>query len=162
MLAADPQLLADLTPDKGRPAPDKGPDRWQTGTASFEDIAGVGAAIDYVTGVGLGAITTHERGLIERFLDGIEGMGHVRLHGPPEADGRTPTFAVTVEGHEPLAVSEALAGAGIFTWSGNYYALEAMTALGLEGHGGAVRIGFVHYHGDEDVDRVLDALAGLA
>jgi selenocysteine lyase/cysteine desulfurase len=50
---------------------------------------------------------------------------------------------------------------GIFVWAGHYYAVEPMNALGLMADGGAVRIGFVHYHGPDDVDRVLEALAGL-
>lgn len=159
ILAADPDLLADLTPEKLRPAPDVGPERWQTGTASFEAIAGIGGALDHLDEVGLEQIVAHERGLTERFLGGLGALTHVTLHGPGETTGRTPTFAVTVDGWEPLAIAEAFAARGINVWSGHYDAIEPMRALGLLDAGGAVRIGFVHYHGPEDVDRVLEALA---
>jgi cysteine desulfurase family protein (TIGR01976 family) len=162
LLAADPALLADLAPDKLRPAPDEGPGRWQTGTASFEAIAGIGGALTYLEEVGLDAIVAHEQVLTSRFLDGLSTLGHVRLHGPAEPYGRTPTFAVTVEGWTPTAVAETLAMRGINVWDGHYYAIEPMRALGLLDGGGAVRIGFVHYHGVDDVDRVLQALADLA
>ncbi|MFP4634383.1 MAG: cysteine desulfurase-like protein [Nitriliruptoraceae bacterium] len=162
ILAADPQLLTQITPERLRPAPDEGPDRWQTGTASFETIAGIGGAIDHLDELGMDAIAAHEATLTERFLAGIAPLRHVRLHGPAEARERTPTFAVTVEGLTPIAVAETLAARGINVWAGHYYAIEPMRALGLLDSGGAVRIGFVHYHGADDVDRVLEALADLA
>ena len=44
-------------------------------------------------------------------------------------------------------------------WDGNYYALSAMEALGLEGHGGAVRAGFLHYNTLGEAERLCDQLA---
>lgn len=161
ILSADPDLLTRLTPSKVRPAPDSGPERWQTGTAAFEAIAGVGAAIDYLDTIEMTAIAEHERTLSQRFLDGLDALPAVHLHGPSTADGRTPTFAVTVDGHTPDAVAKQMAAEGIAVWSGHYYAVEPMRALGLLDAGGAVRIGFVHYHGSDDVDRVLEALDRL-
>jgi cysteine desulfurase family protein (TIGR01976 family) len=161
LLAADPSLLASLSPEKLRPAPDHGPERWQTGTASFEAIAGTGGALAYLEDVGMDTIEAHEAGLTRRFLDGVSALAPVTLYGPAEAEDRTPTFAVTVDGWTPQAVASALAAQGINSWAGHYYALEPMRALGLLDAGGAVRIGFVHYHGCDDVDRVLEALADL-
>lgn len=165
LLSADPALLADLEPDRVRPAPDRGPERWQTGTASFEAIAGTGAAIGYLDEIGFDAIVAHERGLSARFLAGVAALPHVRLHGSAEPEGRTPTFAVTLDGRTPAEVSAALAAEGVWTYAGHYYAVEPLRALGLldEGlRGGAVRVGFVHYHGPHDVDRTLEAFDRLA
>ena len=47
-------------------------------------------------------------------------------------------------------------------WDGHYYAIELFERLGLLEDGGAVRIGFCHYHPPDEVDRVLEALADLA
>ncbi len=162
ILSAHPDLLATLNPDKVRPSPDEGPDRWQTGTANFEAIAGIGAVLDHLTDLGMDRIEAHGHTLAERFLAGLRTLPHVRLHGPATAHGRTPTFAVTLDGHTPDEAATALAADGIASWSGHYYAVEPLRALGLLDHGGALRIGFVHYHGPDDVDRVLAALAGLA
>jgi cysteine desulfurase family protein (TIGR01976 family) len=161
ILSADPSLLARLRPDKVRPAPEAGPDRWQTGTASFEAIAGTGAAIDHARRVGAAAIRRHEVALSERFLTGLAALPHVRLQGPGQPEPRTPTFSVTVAGHRPDEVAHHLAADGILAWAGHYYAVEPMRALGLLEEGGAVRVGFVHYHGPDDVDRVLDSLQRL-
>ena len=75
---------------------------------------------------------------------------------------RTPTFAVRVGDQHPLETCAALAERGIFTWDGHYYAIEVFDRLGLLETGGAVRIGFCHYHTLEEVDRVLEALGELA
>lgn len=161
LLTAEPDLLADLTPEKVRPSPDTGPERWQMGTAAFEAIAGVGAAVRYVLDTGIAAITEHETLLAGRFLAGAADLDHVVVHGPDQAERRTPTFAVTVRDRAPVEVAQRLAQRGIFVWAGHYYAIEPMRVLGLLDWGGAVRIGFVHYHGIDDVDRVLEALADL-
>lgn len=161
VLSADPELLVRLDPDKVRPAPDTGPERWQTGTASFEAIVGIGAAIDHLDEIGMAAIGDHETALTHRFLEGLSDLPGVTLHGPASDQDRTPTFAVTVDGRSPEEVARHLARRRIHVWHGHYYAIEPMRALGLLEHGGAVRIGFVHYHGPADVDRVLAALAEL-
>lgn len=158
VLAGDPALLERWTPRKVRPAPDTGPERWQQGTAAFESIAGTGAALDHIAEIGMDAVGAHERGLTARFLDGLRGLDHVRLHGVDGVDGRTPTFALTVAGHTPDAVARGLATDGIYVWAGHYYAVEPLRRLGLLDRGGAVRVGFVHYHGPDDVARVLAAL----
>ena len=159
VMAADPALLARLTPDKVRPSPDRGPERWQTGTASFEAIAGAAAAVAYLLDeVPLPAVVAHESALSSRFLDGLAARPAWTLHGPASASGRTPTFAVTHASAAPSQVAQVLAAEGVNSYAGHYYAVEPMRRLGLLDAGGAVRLGFVHYHGPDDVDRVLAAL----
>jgi selenocysteine lyase/cysteine desulfurase len=67
-----------------------------------------------------------------------------------------------VRDQHPIETSRALADRGIFTWDGHYYAIEVFDRLELLASGGAVRIGFCHYHTVEDVDRVLSAIDELA
>ena len=89
----------------------------------------------------------------------------MRLWGigdPERIDERTPTFAVRVADQHPLDTSKALAERGIFTWDGHYYAITVFERLGLLETGGAVRIGFCHYHTLDEVDRVLLALEDLS
>ncbi len=74
-------------------------------------------------------------------------------------DSRVPTFALTHETISPQAAAERLAEKEIAVWAGDYYAVEAMRALGLPD--GALRIGFVHYNTADEVDRVLAELAGI-
>jgi cysteine desulfurase family protein (TIGR01976 family) len=166
MMAVRRELLASWEPYKLRPASDAVPDRWETGTQSHESMAGTIAAIGYIASVGgFDAIAAHERMLATRFLEGVARIPGVRLIGtgdPERVDERTPTFAIRVGSQHPQETSAALARRGIFTWDGHYYAIEVFDRLGLLDTGGAVRIGFCHYHTADDVDRVLEALAELA
>jgi cysteine desulfurase family protein (TIGR01976 family) len=175
MVGVRRELLDTWEPYKLRPVEDVNPDRWETGTLSHEAMAGTIAAIDYLAGLGEGPslrtrladgfarIGAHEAGLATRFLEGIAALDGVRLIGiadPGRAGERTPTFAVRVDGRSPVETSADLAAQGIWTWDGHYYAIEIFERLGLLASGGAVRIGFCHYHLPEDVDRVLEALRG--
>jgi Selenocysteine lyase len=60
---------------------------------------------------------------------------------------------VRIGDQHPVEASRALADRGIFTWDGPYYAIEVFDRLGLLDSGGAVRIGFCHYHTLDEVDR---------
>jgi len=164
------ELLDSLEAYKVRPAPEEGGGKWETGTQSFESLAGVAAAVDYLASLGEGGdrraalvdghrrVDEHLRGLTERFLAGLGE--NVTLYGIPGSEGRTPTFAVNVAGFHPDDVAGRLAAAGLSVWSGHYYAIEPMKQLGLLGTGGAVRIGFVHTTTVDEVDRLLEALEG--
>jgi len=166
MMAVRRELLASWEPYKLRPASDAVPDRWETGTQSHESMAGTIAAIRYIVSVGgFEAIAAHERMLAIRFLEGIARIPGARLIGighPDRVDERTPTFAIRVGSQHPKETSAALARRGIFTWDGHYYAIEVFDRLGLLDTGGAVRVGFCHYHTADEVDRVLESLAELA
>jgi cysteine desulfurase family protein (TIGR01976 family) len=167
-------LLDDLDFYKVRPATDTPPEKVETGTQSFESIAGVIAAVDYLSSLGVGGtrrqrlesafslIESHEGDLTRRFIEGVGGMPHVSVVGVPAADRRrVSTFAVSVEGMPASEASASLAKHGIYSWAGNYYAVNAMDRLGFGDNGGLLRIGFVHYNTGGEVDRVLEALAGL-
>lgn len=171
-------LLAEMPAFKVRPSPPEPPEKWETGTQSFESIAGVAAAIGYLAGLGPEAgtprerlagamerIKTYEAGLSARFLAGAAAIPGLRVYGITDVerlDERTPTFAVSLDGYHPDEVATALGEQGIFVWSGHYYAIAVMERLGLLDRGGLVRIGFVHYNTPGEVDVVLSALADLA
>jgi cysteine desulfurase family protein (TIGR01976 family) len=152
-------LLERWRPYKVRPAANEPvAHRYETGTLAHELLAGFTAAAEYVESVGWDGIVAHERALAERFLAGLPGS--CRLYGPPTAEGRVPTFCFTVSGRTAADAAAELGDRGFAVWHGNYYALEVMRRLGLE-PGGAVRVGLVHYNTADEVDRLLDALAGL-
>jgi cysteine desulfurase family protein (TIGR01976 family) len=178
IVASRRDLLESLTPYKLVPASDDVPERWETGTQNHEGLAGLVAAVEYLAGVAgaagmarrerlkasYDAIAEHERTLADRFLEGIAGLSHVTLWGIGDRarlEERTPTFAIRVGDEHPADTAKRLAARGVFVWDGDYYAREIMTRLGLLGSGGAVRVGFCHYHTPAEVDRVLEALDEL-
>jgi cysteine desulfurase family protein (TIGR01976 family) len=153
------ELLRSWRPYKVRPAGDEPVGhRFETGTLAHELLAGFVAAVEYLDGLGWDAIRAHERALGQRFLDGLPDS--CTLYGLKTMEGRAPTFAFRVDGVSPRDVAERLAARKIAVWDGDYYAVEAITRLGLQPEG-AVRAGFVHYNTFEEVDRLLAVLAEL-
>jgi len=180
-------ILESLRPYKVRPASEKLPVRHETGTLSHEGLAGTLGAIEYLEWVGhemgdpgrqdpsvsprtqrlhagMTAIRAYEQNLCARLLAGLHHIGGIRIYGLSEPDDlpdRVPTVAFTVEGHSPRNVAQYLGDRGIFTWDGDYYALEVIRRLGLHDSGGMVRVGLAHYNTEEEVDELLQALNDL-
>lgn len=165
---ADPALLESLHPDKLLPSSDAVPDRFEHGTPGFAALAGVTAAVDWIASHGSGgtrrervlsavaSVQAHEERIFARLLDGLAARPDVTRVGAPARC--TPTVAFTVDGRTPQQVSADLGAQGVAVWSGDYYAVELMTALGRASSGGAVRAGVVCYTTDAEVDRLLAAL----
>jgi cysteine desulfurase family protein (TIGR01976 family) len=166
-------LLSEIDVPRVRFAPDDPPEKWESGTQSFESLAGVAAAIDYVASLGDGpdrrtairrameAIREYEASLSDRFLAGLSEIPGVTLYGLAVSEGRTPTFSVDVDGMSPSEAAGRLAQRGIFAWSGHNYAIGVMDRLGRLDKGGLLRIGFTHYTLAEEVDLALEALDDL-
>ena len=167
-------MLAQLDFYKVRPAPSDPPDKLETGTQSFESIAGLTAAVDYLAGLGDGdnrrdrlveayrRIREQERTLSARFIEGVARLDRVTIHGVPEAnDRRVSTFALSIDGMSPAEAASRLGEMGLYVWWGHYYALNAIERLGYLETGGLLRIGFVHYNTEGEVDRVLEGLRAL-
>jgi cysteine desulfurase family protein (TIGR01976 family) len=158
ILWARPELLEALQPDKLRPSPDTAPDRWELGTLPFESLAGVRAAAEFMLGLDRAALRAHEDALLAAMLDGLGAIDGVTLHGA--ARDRTPTVMFSVRGRPADDVARALAAEEVAVWHGSYYAIELARHVGL-GPDGAVRAGAVAYTSDEDVRRLVDAVARL-
>ncbi|TFG67503.1 MAG: cysteine desulfurase-like protein, partial [Thermomicrobiales bacterium] len=180
------EILDTLPTYKLRPAHD----RWETGTQSFESIAGALAATDYLRDVGreygevgsapgaaaaserrrelvaaMVAIARHERGLVTRLITGLDGITGLSVHGITDAarfDARVPTVSVSIDGVGPRAAAEALARVGIFAWDGDFYATGLIERLGKGETGGVLRLGLVHYNTEAEVDRTIEALTRIA
>ncbi|MGH2474603.1 MAG: aminotransferase class V-fold PLP-dependent enzyme, partial [Candidatus Limnocylindrales bacterium] len=179
-------VLDPLPAFKVRPAHD----RFETGTAAFESIAGTLAATDYLRDVGrsygdvggapgaadaserrrelvagMTAIVDYERTLVARLIAGLGAIRGVTIHGiadPTRAAERVPTVSLSIDGVNPRAAAETLGRAGIYVWDGDFYATSLIERLGKADVGGVLRIGLVHYNTDVEVDRTLDALEGVA
>lgn len=172
-MAGRSSLLEALDAYKVRPAPATGPGKWETGTQSFEALAGVTAAVEHIAGLAPGepsrrasiisafaGIQDHAIHLGERFLAGLPSSA--RVFGiTDDLTARTPTYAIELEGLSARRLATELGDRAIYVTDGNYYAVEVMRALGRN-DGGLVRIGFLHYTSEEEVDRLLAALHELA
>jgi selenocysteine lyase/cysteine desulfurase len=94
-------------------------------------------------------------------MTGLRKIPGLRIYGitdPARLHERCGTVAVRIPGHTPLELATQLGDRGIFTWDGNYYALNLTEHLEVENSGGFLRIGLVHYNTSDEVDRLLAAL----
>jgi cysteine desulfurase family protein (TIGR01976 family) len=174
--------LQDFQPYKVRALSNDVPVRWEWGTLNHECIAGITACVDYLAEVGRHcdgtissrrealmaaycAIQLHERAVGERLVKGLRQIPGLELYGISDLSRfaqRCPTFAVRIEGHTPLELATKLGERGFFTWDGNYFALNLTERLDVERSGGFLRIGIAHYNTEEEIDRFLAALQGIA
>jgi cysteine desulfurase family protein (TIGR01976 family) len=172
VLAARPEFLETLRPDKLLPSSDAVPERFELGTLPYELLAGATAAVDFLADLAPGtsggrrerllasfaALEAHEDALRGRIERGLAELGGITVYS--RAARRTPTLLFTVAGLHPAEVYRLLAEQGIDAPAGSFYAVEASRHLGL-GDDGGVRVGLAPYSSAEDVDRLLTALGGL-
>jgi cysteine desulfurase family protein (TIGR01976 family) len=170
-LAAAPELLGDLHPDKLAPAADTVPERFELGTLPYELLAGTTAAVDFLASLAPAtggdasrrerlknaytAIETHEDALRVELETGLAEIPGVTIHS--RAAHRTPTLLLTFAGRDAADVSLHLAAQNVNAPASNFYAMEASRRLGLGDEGG-LRIGIAPYTDADDVTRLLNGL----
>ncbi|WP_375320773.1 cysteine desulfurase-like protein [Aliivibrio logei] len=173
-----PLYLESLSPYKVEPATNIGPGRFETGTQSFEGLAGVSAAIEYLAQWGpkgeslrerlvtsFTQYQQHELVLTHYFLNKVESRSWISLFGisdPEHCERRTPTFAIRLKGHTPEQVAKELGLKQVCVWNGHFYALGLIRQLELEESGGVVRIGFMHYNTVDEIDYLFSILDELS
>ena len=182
------EILEQLEAYKVRPAPDEPPGCFETGTQSHEGMAGTAAAVEYFASIGeaMGAgfhanypdfsgrrlhahaamdcLFDYETALSRQLVEGLSDLAGVKVLGITAKDAlyrRVPTVSFTHESVRPEKIAEALATRNIFVWSGHNYAVEAAQSLGIYEHGGAVRVGPVHYNNSNEINELLSALSDI-
>jgi cysteine desulfurase family protein (TIGR01976 family) len=173
MLYIRQELVDRIDIPKLIPAPDQGPERYETGTQNHEGIVGAAAAIDFIAGIGAGNSRRarlasafqllHERSAaqVRTLWAALNAEERVRVYGPPPEVKRTSTVSFTMEGLSSTEVAETLAAQGLFLSHGDFYAYTVVERLGLLPEG-LVRIGFACYTSDEEVARLIEAIRVLA
>jgi selenocysteine lyase/cysteine desulfurase len=170
VLAAAPELLETITPDKLAPSTNEVPERFEFGTLPYEIMAGATAAVDFLGGLApeagdrrarlaaaWHAIDEHESRLRAVVESGLAGFGDRAVLHSRAAD-RTPTLLVTFPGRRSLDAYAFLAERGVLAPAGWFYAHQASLRLALDDTH-ALRIGLAPYNDDTDVERLLTGLA---
>ncbi len=167
------EKFAGLDVPKLAPAPDRPPERLETGTLSHEGIVGAAAAVDFLASLAGGAtrrerlalalevLEARGRGLLARLWNGLSEIPHVTLFGPTPEKPRTPTVSFSVARRAPEAVAAELARRAVFVSHGDFYAQTAVERLG-HGRDGLVRAGCVAYTTAEEVDRLVSGVREIA
>ncbi|MFF0031507.1 cysteine desulfurase-like protein [Streptomyces avermitilis] len=174
VLAASPELLETLRPDKLLPSTDAVPERFELGTLPYEFLAGTRAAVDFLAGLATGAavagdrrdrlrsayaaVERHETALRERIEKELSLLDGVTIHS--RAAERTPTLLLTFADRSATQAYHFLAQLGVHAPAGSFYALEASRHLGL-GDSGGLRVGLSPYNDASDAERLLEGLTAF-
>ena len=142
-----------------------GPDHAQVaasaGMADYADALALhhgitGTAAEKATGVH-DLMRAHEVKLLQPLLDYVSAKNSVRLIGPSHAAGRAPTVALELaQAGEPVAAE--LAAHGVMAGGGDFYAVRALKAMGVDPEKGVLRLSFVHYTSEAEVQQLMEAL----
>jgi selenocysteine lyase/cysteine desulfurase len=111
---------------------------------------------------GMHAVEAYEQPLAAYFKDILARIDGLTLYGPPKHTPCTSTIAFRLNNVPPREVAARLGDKGIFTWNGDFYAVQLVKSLGLSESGGLVRIGLAPYNTKEEIDRTLDAIRAIA
>jgi cysteine desulfurase/selenocysteine lyase len=126
------------------------PAKFEAGTSPMAEAVGLGAAIDYLEGVGLEAIEQHEHALAAYALEQLGEIEGVTLYGPP-ADRRAGIVSFNVDGVHPHDVAQVLDSEGIAIRAGHHCCQPLMGKLGVAATN---RASFYLYTIPEEIDRL--------
>jgi len=157
--------------------------KFQFGTPPFELICGAAEAVKFIASIGeeySEYFTAELEGLEGRRRDIVAGylaigkyeepmaaylraelrkLPGITVYGPAEGQPRTPTVVFTIDGKRPIDVCKILGDQGIYTWDGDFYAVEVVNdTLGLKDAGGLIRIGIAPYVTMQDIERTIKAI----
>jgi cysteine desulfurase/selenocysteine lyase len=133
------------------------PWKFEAGTSQIAEAIGLGAAVDFVSAIGMTAIREHEHALVvealARLQDEVPG---IRIHGPAGADQRGAVISFELPGVHPHDVGEILGRRGVCVRAGHHCAQPLMRRLGTTA---TTRASFAVHNTSEDVDRLLQGLS---
>ena len=130
------------------------PYKFEAGTPAIVEAYGMGIAIDYISEVGLDAISEHEHELVAYAMERLSELPFVTIYGPP-ADRRAGIVSFNVDGVHPHDVAQILDWEGVAVRAGHHCTQPLMTRLGVAA---TTRASFYLYSMREEVDRLVEGV----
>lgn len=148
-------MIADVTFERTQYQP--APAKFEAGTGNIADAVGLGAAIDYLSGLGIGNIAGYEHALLEY---GTEALARIPgLHLVGTAAEKSSVLSFVLDGHDPVEVGQALSREGIAVRAGHHCAQPVLRHYGLEA---TVRPSIAFYNTCDELDQLADVVARVA
>ena len=135
------------------------PWKFEAGTPPIAEAVGLGAAVDYLSALGMERVRAHERALTAYMLERLAEVPGLRVVGPPEADARGGLASFTIEGMHPHDVAELVDRGGVCIRAGHHCAQPLMRCLGV---GATARASVGVYNDPSDIDALDRRAAGRA
>jgi cysteine desulfurase/selenocysteine lyase len=131
------------------------PAKFEAGTGAIAEAIGLGAAVDFLSGIGMDAVREHEAELVGYALERLSAVPGLQIQGPREVADRGALVSFTLEGVHPHDVAEILGSQGVCVRAGHHCAQPLMKRYGV---GATSRASFAVHNTREDVDRLIAAL----
>jgi cysteine desulfurase/selenocysteine lyase len=143
------------TVDRERSTWAEGPAKFEAGTGNVAEGVGLGAAIDYLSALGMERVRAHERELARYALRRLDELPGVRVFGPADSEQRGGVISFAVDGMHPHDVSELINRENVCVRAGHHCAMPLMRRLGVAA---TARASLGPYNVREDVDALVDAV----
>ncbi|HEX3518272.1 MAG TPA: SufS family cysteine desulfurase [Solirubrobacteraceae bacterium] len=131
------------------------PYKFEAGTPPIAEAVGLGAAVDYLSQLGMENVRAHEQALTAYMLERLAEVPGLRVVGPPEAERRGALASFTIEGMHPHDIAELVDRGGVCIRAGHNCAQPLMRCLGV---GATARASLSVYNERSDVDALIGAL----
>jgi cysteine desulfurase/selenocysteine lyase len=131
------------------------PWKFEAGTSPIAEGVGLGAAVDYLSAVGMETVRAHEKDLTAYALERLPEVDGIRIFGPLDAERRGGVISFAVDGMHPHDVAELCDRNGVCIRAGHHCAQPLMRMLGVPA---TARASFHVYNSRDDVDKLVDAL----
>jgi cysteine desulfurase/selenocysteine lyase len=131
------------------------PQRFEPGVPAVAEAAGLAAAVDYLTGLGMGHVAAHEESLTAHALDALREINGVRILGPDTTKDRGGAVSFEVQGVHPHDVGQVLDELGIAVRTGHHCAWPLHRALGVQA---STRATFYVYNTHAEVDALAEGI----
>jgi len=131
------------------------PQRFEAGTQMTSQVVGLGAAVDFLTEIGMDTIHAHEQDLTAYALERLQTVPGLRIVGPTTAEMRGAAVAFDVEGIHPHDLGQVLDSQGVCIRVGHHCAWPAHRALSAQS---TARASFYLYNTREEIDALVDAI----
>jgi cysteine desulfurase/selenocysteine lyase len=131
------------------------PAKFEAGTSPIIEAVGLGAAVEWLDGLGMDAVRAHEREVVAYALDRLGELPGITIFGPPEAEGRGAVVSFALDYAHPHDIADIIGRQGVCVRAGHHCAQPLMQRLGVSA---TTRASFAVHNTREDVDRLVEAL----
>ncbi len=131
------------------------PQRFEAGTMMTSQVVGLGAAVKYLSAIGMDEIAKHEHELTEAALKALKAIDGVTIIGPDTAENRGAAISFQVEGIHPHDLGQVLDDRGVCIRVGHHCAWPVHRAMGVQS---TARASFYLYNTLDEVDALADAI----
>jgi cysteine desulfurase/selenocysteine lyase len=165
-LAARPELLESMPPFMGGgemitnvtlegTTYNEIPYKFEAGTPAYAEAVGLGAAVDYLTALGMDAVRAHEREIVAAAIPALQDIEGVTVHGPSDPDARGAAISFSVAGLHPHDIGTIMDREGVAVRAGHHCAKPLVRSLGSAA---TTRASFYLYNTLDEIDALVAAI----